>query len=858
VVTAAVLAPVSGPAPAVLSLPPWLEAVLKYTLGQYPTGNETLLRQAGQAMIDQAGVLRAQGVQLRAAATLAAAGMAGTGADQALLQVAVAQADAVAGLGQRLADAGTAVFDYGAKVQETKIVFFVTLAFLAYQVATLVSLAVETGGASLAGIGPLITSAELSLRQVVQDAVLAVLKGAVVGAGVMGGGDALIQALQVATGGRKNFDVNSLKASFTGGAVFGGVFEFLKGVADVLPQVLTKGPVLGRGFTLPAAKVRLDPGGSLLGNAVAGAAAGTAASAAAQKAANPYAPVTDLGPAATGGALLGATLTGLTHPAGRDHASGPATQTRTVGGPDTRDTTPATTPDVATTVERAHDGSLTPPDTGVPISIDTITSTETIRTSTAAEPVDVPRSETGSVLDAATRIVSDSSLPTEIGTPSSGEGGSATSAGTGATATSSQISARSTAAEGASPGVYVDPVDAVSDPASTLHDPAAGPDQPASTAASVHAGDGGTPKLLTRIGDRVARADDPAVVLQQRTEATGARDTNPASQDTRTPSRTDGGDERPTTRRMAGDDTGSGPRRTSSQPIGLAEPGTERAAEQMSELAPSTHEADRDITGPPSTPDQTPGMSPLDVRNQARATLDVPVTDVESLTAEHLDALHQLYPGLTPEAARGYYRENQQGWRETTLDHMFADPANSRPSWRTPKGRLLGGSSSGGMYGESNPSARLTWRQVHQIRLRLAAGESSLRIAADPRVPVSDAAIRAIRSNDSWWDENWSWDEESRRGEYVGPPRLEQDEQQLPDGSEYREGLDGRPWFRLSGSNRWSSNIVEYIRQAQQTQPGPTHDEAPDTTDDTTDWEVHYHEGRPYEWNRRTNESRWL
>jgi hypothetical protein len=261
-------------------------------------------------MIDQAGGLRRQASAVRAAANRAAAGMAGTGADEALLGIVLPLAGEVEGLAQRLADAGTAVFDYGAKVQETKIIFFVTLAFLAYQVATLVSLAVETGGAALAGIAPLITSAELSLRQVVQDAVLAVLKGAVVGAVVMGGGDALIQGLQLATGGRKQMDWSSVEAGLVGGAVFGGVFEFLKGVGDVLPQVLGKGPVLGPGITLPGTELSVVVGDSLPGKVVMGGVSGLAGTGAGAKAVNPHAPVTDLGSAFTSGALLGGLMPG--------------------------------------------------------------------------------------------------------------------------------------------------------------------------------------------------------------------------------------------------------------------------------------------------------------------------------------------------------------------------------------------------------------------------------------------------------------------------------------------------------------------------------------------------------------------
>jgi hypothetical protein len=76
---------------------------------------------------------------------------------------------------------------------------------------------------------------------VVQDAVLTVLKGAVLGAAVMGGGDLLIPGLRILTNGRKQMDWSSVEARLVGGAVFGAAFDFLKGLADILPQVLGRG-----------------------------------------------------------------------------------------------------------------------------------------------------------------------------------------------------------------------------------------------------------------------------------------------------------------------------------------------------------------------------------------------------------------------------------------------------------------------------------------------------------------------------------------------------------------------------------------------------------------------------------------
>jgi hypothetical protein len=71
---------------------------------------------------------------------------------------------------------------------------------------------------------------------VLRQAAFDVLKGAGAGALIMGVPDFVIQGAQLAAHRRTKFDAASLKASFTGGAVFGASFELLRNILDFLLQ----------------------------------------------------------------------------------------------------------------------------------------------------------------------------------------------------------------------------------------------------------------------------------------------------------------------------------------------------------------------------------------------------------------------------------------------------------------------------------------------------------------------------------------------------------------------------------------------------------------------------------------------
>jgi hypothetical protein len=128
---------------------------------------------------------------------------------------------------------GYFVFDYGAKIEQAQWTAQLIAVLLWWQLHQLYALTSVTGGASLLGIGELLTLIRMSYQTFLKT----LLANIRLGTGLMGAPDGGFQGLQMLFGNRKHFDWASFEHAVLGGGIFGASLAALKYLTSLAPMI---------------------------------------------------------------------------------------------------------------------------------------------------------------------------------------------------------------------------------------------------------------------------------------------------------------------------------------------------------------------------------------------------------------------------------------------------------------------------------------------------------------------------------------------------------------------------------------------------------------------------------------------